>query len=67
MTARFLLKHYKLWVLREIVRGHRPRLQQTQIQSESLPFRAGEARPPHAGCTIWKSALEGTYGILSLL
>ena len=32
-----LLKHYKLWVLREIVRGHRPRLQQTQIQSESLP------------------------------
>ena len=22
MTARFLLKRYKLWVLREIVRGH---------------------------------------------
>ena len=39
MTARFLLKHYKLWVLREIVRGHSPRLQQTQIQSESLHKR----------------------------
>src|SRR5688572_3234626 len=30
----FLVRHYKFWVLREIVRGHRPRLQQTQIQSE---------------------------------
>jgi hypothetical protein len=31
--ALFFLKHYKLWVLREIVRGRRPRLQQTQQSS----------------------------------